>query len=609
MEKKEPVRGKNRIRSVLWKIERGINQLDGKNLWWIGLLLQAVVFVPYLLLGTGSVFEIHDQLDETLMTYVLNARHPGSEIFEELLGGINASGMQPSALLFIPLYRIFPTFTAFLLQYAIVFAAGFYGMYLCVRKLTKSSILSVLIAGCYSMLPIQPVYGLSVLGVPLCLYAFLCLKEESQKEESKSNFKQEKKAGAFLILLFFGLTTHLILIGYVVLTFAGLALVGYTIQNIRKRRKLFYGTKWLWAGCIFLGMVYVAANHSLFLELLLGDSSYVSHRAEQINYGEPVWNNIREVFLNSAQHVPSLHQYLILPILATGVLKLFSWKRLEEGEKKKLALLWVIFLSLAASAVLYGICNSQWAADWKNRQEGFLRYFQLERYYWVYPAGWYLAAALAASLWLTVKEGRPRSFRLALVILVLLPTAHQILYQSNFYKNVNQWNNGSGVTGYISWESYYAKELMKEIDEAIGRDKSEYRVAHLGISPAPSLMYGFYTVDGYSNNYPLEYKHRFRKVIEKELEKGEEATRLYFDTWGSRCYLFNSQSGTYYSLSASSGAVYEGLEFDMEALKDLGCEYLFSGGQILDASRMNLEEIGNFKTKDSYWRIWLYRLK
>lgn len=310
MEKKEPVRGKNRIRSVLWKIERGINRLDGKNLWWIGLLLQAVVFVPYLLLGTGSVFEIHDQLDETLMTYVLNARHPGSEIFEELLGGINASGMQPSALLFIPLYRIFPTFTAFLLQYAIVFAAGFYGMYLCVRKLTKSSILSVLIAGCYSMLPIQPVYGLSVLGVPLCLYAFLCLKEESQKEESKSDFKKEKKAGAFLILLFFGLTTHLILIGYVVLTFAGLALVGYTIQNIRKRRKLFYGTKWLWAGCIFLGMVYVAANHSLFLELLLGDSSYVSHRAEQINYGEPVWNNIREVFLNSAQHVPSLPSIL-----------------------------------------------------------------------------------------------------------------------------------------------------------------------------------------------------------------------------------------------------------------------------------------------------------
>lgn len=109
------------------------------------------------------------------------------------------------------------------------------------------------------------------------------------------------------------------------------------------------------------------------------------------------------------------------------------------------------------------------------------------------------------------------------MILVLFPTAHQILYQSNFYENVNQWNNGSGVTGYISWESYYAKELMQEIDEAIGRDKSEYRVAHLGISPAPSLMYGFYTVDGYSNNYPLEYKHRFSKSDRKGAGKGRRS--------------------------------------------------------------------------------------
>lgn len=43
-------------------------------------------------------------------------------------------------------------------------------------------------------------------------------------------------------------------------------------------------------------------------------------------------------------------------------------------------------------------------------------------------------------------------------------------------------------------------------------------------------MHGFYTVDGYSNNYPLEYKHRFREVIAAELEKNEEV-RVYFDLW------------------------------------------------------------------------------
>lgn len=115
------------------------------------------------------------------------------------------------------------------------------------------------------------------------------------------------------------------------------------------------------------------------------------------------------------------------------------------------------------------------------------------------------------------------------------------------YLNVNQINNGSGITGYISWESWFAEDLMQEIDDAIGRDKSTYRVAHLGISPAPSLMHGFYTVDGYSNNYPLEYKHRFREVIAAELEKNEEV-RVYFDLWGNRCYLFNNITGNYMQL-------------------------------------------------------------
>ena len=147
----------------------------------------------------------------------------------------------------------------------------------------------------------------------------------------------------------------------------------------------------------------------------------------------------------------------------------------------------------------------------------------------------------------------------------------------------------------------------EEIDDAIGRDKSTYRVAHLGISPAPALMHGFYTVDGYSNNYPLEYKHRFREVIAPEIEKNEEV-RVYFDTWGNRCYLFNSITGNYMRLQKGNTLVYEGLEFDMEALRELGCEYLFSGAEIGDADRMGMELVGYFETEDSYWGIWVYRL-
>lgn len=109
-----------------------LHWLDRTHLWLAGFVFLAANLIPCLILGEGSVFPINDQLDETILSYVLNAKYlgMGTEVFPELLGGINASGMQPSAVLFVPLYRIFPTFAAFLIQWAVVLASAFFGMFL-----------------------------------------------------------------------------------------------------------------------------------------------------------------------------------------------------------------------------------------------------------------------------------------------------------------------------------------------------------------------------------------------------------------------------------------------------------------------------------------------
>lgn len=582
------------IRTAAGRIWNSINgavqRLDGMNLWWVGLIVLAVLFSPYVILREGSVFEIHDQLDETLLTYVLSARHLGSgtSIFPEMLGGVNASGMQPSAVLFLPLYRFLPAFAAFMIQFFTVCAAGYFGMYFCVRELTKSSILAVLAAGMFVLLPIQPVYGLSVLGVPLLAYAFLCF------------YQRKHLALSVTLTVFFGLTTHLVLIGYVALSFWALASL---IMFFRKKHNA-----WIYGGFVLLTAIYVVVNFSLFVELLLGQGSYVSHREELVNYGSPVWESIRYIFLNSGQHAVSLHKYLILPIIAVLVIWGLCYRRLDQRDKDCFRLAAGIFVLLVLIAVFYGICKSIPVTEWKNSMSGFLRYFQAERYYWLYPSLWYVEAALAGSLFLRSKSRiLPWIVKLSVIAVALLPTLHQLKISSYLYMNVNQINNGSQVTGYISWESYYAEDLMQQLEEAIGREKSDYRVAHLGISPAPSLMHGFYTVDGYSNNYSLEYKHRFRRVIAAELDENE-AARIYFDGWGSRCYLFNRESGTYWMIGKLSHARFERLLLDMEQLKGLGCEYLFSGGEIENAAQLGLECMGYFETQDSYWGIWLYRL-
>lgn len=595
-----------RLKGLEYKLNRVMLAVDEMPLWWTGILFLAITFAPYLILGEGSVFPVHDQLDETLMAYVLNARHykiSGAAVLPELLGGCNAIALQPSAVLFILMYRFLPVFWAFVLQYLIVSGAGFFGMYGSVKEITGSSILAVVAAGCFCLLPIPPVYGLSVLGVPMLLYCFLCL------------YQKKHVMGCFVGILFFGLTTHLVLIGYVVLGFWLLAILWLWIRK-RPNRLIALGFLWLTG-------IYIAVNHSLFGELLLGRSNYVSHREELVNYAMPFWSTVQNVFFNSAQHAVSLHHRLILPICVTLVLGIVFREKLGEKGRKRLRAAWLGMAVLAGIALLYGFCHLSAVVDIKNRCGGFLHYFQLERFYWLYPAGWYLEFALCFSLWwdygvnmqenMDGREAGKCLVRRHLVLktlalaCLLYPTLQEIKYESYFYQNVNQINNGSGITGYITWESFYSEDLMEQIEEVIGRDMSTYRVAHLGMSPAPALMHGFYTVDGYSNNYPLEYKHQFRKVIEKELEKNE-ATRLYFDEWGSRCYLFNGASGNAYMLSKSMKIKYEGLEFNLDALRDLSCEYIFSAGEILDSEGMGLVFMGYYETETSYWGVWLYQL-
>lgn len=82
-----------------------IRKLDNAPLWILGIPFLILLFAPYVAMGKGSVFEIMDQLDETLFTYVATARHlfEGADLYPEMMGGIAPGGMFPAAVLFVPL--------------------------------------------------------------------------------------------------------------------------------------------------------------------------------------------------------------------------------------------------------------------------------------------------------------------------------------------------------------------------------------------------------------------------------------------------------------------------------------------------------------------------
>src|SRR5699024_9806710 len=88
----------------------------------------------------------------------------------------------------------------------------------------------------------------------------------------------------------------------------------------------------------------------------------------------------------------------------------------------------------------------------------------------------------------------------------------------------------------------------------IGKETDTYKVGSAGLYPSIALYNGFYCIDGYSNNYSLEYKHEFRKIIENELNKNE-SLKAYFDDWGNRCYLFSSEIPFQYYFTKDSQVV------------------------------------------------------
>ena len=104
----------------------------------------------------------------------------------------------------------------------------------------------------------------------------------------------------------------------------------------------------------------------------------------------------------------------------------------------------------------------------------------------------------------------------------------------------------------LTFRQFYSEKLFKEIDGYIGKSKKDYRTVNIGIHPGIAQYNGFYTLDVYSNIYSLQYKHQFRKIIEKELEKNARVKWVY-DENGKRCYLFVSDL---YAIKGMAGVVF-----------------------------------------------------
>lgn len=586
-----------------------------EKIWFLlGILAVLAMGIPYFILGKDSIFVYHDQLDGEVIAYLLQARHlwDGSNLLPEFMNGAAKTALTMPAPACVLLYRWLPAEAALACMQIFGSLTGYVGMFLLIRWAAEDSeilrhrsgiagFFAVMVAGMYAYLPFLPVYGLSQYGLPLLWYCVLRLGEQGRSRKFY--------VAAFFYVIFFGVNSSLVLAGFAVL---GIWALWELVTLVRRKFSVRQGLGWL-----LLLAVYLLENGSLLREILGGDG-VVSHKSEYAlsasAFLDQLWTNLTQ----GGQHSVDYHKWIAVVILLAAVVTVIRMKTQQDGTAVRCRR---ALLVSCGCILLFAVAAALWDSNVGVSIRscfGALKGFQANRVLWLSPCLWYFA--LGCGLLLLTEslsasqDGKLRKYLSAGMLLfamgMTVATAAQILLESNLKPNLQKLVNRDYSA--MSFRDYYAVDVLDQVQEYIrdtyGEEPEEYRVVSLGIDPAAALYHGFYCLDGYSNNYDLAYKHRFREIIAPELAKSEYLTDQ-FDNWGNRCYLYSAECPGYYTVQ-KGGFYFRNYEINAESLWKLGGRYLLSAAYIDHCEDTGLELLRQeaFETEESYYRIYLYRV-
>ncbi|WP_027409319.1 DUF6044 family protein [Anoxybacteroides tepidamans] len=548
---------------------------------WIAVLLLILYLSPLYILGENAHIRVHDNLDSNIAWYKVLVR--SGELFgsinatiPQVINGLprNAYGTEFSGIVW--LHALFSSMTAYALSQTITRAFAFLGMYLLLKRhfLQEKEfyLIRVGVALTFALTPFWPSGMLSTLGMPLALWAFLTIREGKASWKEWLTLALLPFYASFVLGFFFFLTA--------------MALLWLRDLAAKKRWNVpFLGS------IAFMTAIFLAIEYRLVLSLLFGEEP--TSRNEFVSSTLGFWHTIRLVFKNylfGHTHVMTLHTYVILPILFIAFI--FAVMKSEKGTvEKRFLFLFVLNFVL-----------STWYAFWfykgwqpLKEQFALLNTFNFARFHFLRPLVIYLDFALALQiLWRQTKKWR----NLAMVALIL-----QTMLLGAFNEEIRY-----RIAGTPSFKEFYAEHLFHEIKEYIGKPQSSYRVASIGLHPVIAQYNGFYTLDTYNNFYPLSYKHEFRKIIAKELDKSPEL-KDYFDHWGNRVYIFSAELGKHYDFRKTSHKKIRHLQLNTAVFKKMGGRYLFSSVPIMNAQENHLRLLKTFTDSESVWKIYLYEVE
>lgn len=566
-----------------------MNQEQGYNLHFhfiiiIGITIVLLLHLPFFILGDGTYLSIHDNLDsDFIYIHLLKISNnlfswDSNALVMNVFDGLPRSYFHSEYSFLRVLFYFFPSFWAYTINSVIVRILAFVGICLLARdyfhiKKTKDIFLVLLLATVLSLLPIFTIYGASILGQSLLLWACLNL------------LNKKKQLISFIIVGLYPFYAHFIVVGiFVVVAFFLVGIIRLVL--FKKSISLNFCL-----GGVFLCTTFVIANHSLLFDVLL--STTPSHREEMVLYTNSFWETISSI---ASQLTSGLYHSGVMNTWLLGLLSLYVITKYKKTRKTLIPLL-LLLLSIIVFDNIYRPFVNTFLAD-----VSLFKKAQLNRFGMLLPTCWIL---LVLQL---IKSNCVKHIWIGLAIVSLIPFTKLPIFEIGvnwirLLTNIEYVENK-----YPSFDAFYAPDLFENIHKHIDQPKENYRVVSVGMHPSVALYNGFHTLDSYQNIYPLSYKKKFRKFIAKELDKNK-TLQTYFDDWGHRCYLFSDtlKKTCYLDCHKKTDLGVVDVDFNIEELRKNNVQYIFST-IALQNKVIPLVLDKTFENSESRWKIYLYKL-
>ncbi|MGE4169711.1 MAG: DUF6044 family protein [Candidatus Margulisiibacteriota bacterium] len=558
-------------------------QLRGKWDWKKTLVvgLFAFTLLPLFVLGERVAISAWDQHDsEIAWRTVLVDSHTfwdrsTTSTVPQIMNGIPRAVLPSAYSVTNLLYALMSPIAAFITNEILIRCLAFLGMGLLTTALffkePEQAWMGWWIALCFASLSFITVYGLTVAGQPLLLYA---LYQIAWRQYRYRHFGVVM-GFAFYSSLFFG--------GLFILIGCSLAVGVFWVKEKKLHRPLLMAMG-------VLGITYAVVEAPL-LKLML-THQLISQRAE-FSLGDQTFRQSLlqtwDFFFNSSGHVISAHlgiAVLVFPIALGIALYKKQYRKTLVG----------LFTLCVAFSFFYGFWGWQGLIEIR-KVFPFLVEFNASRFYWFNPLLWYLLFAIGIHL---ICQTRARRWAILLLVAQLV----FVIDKNPIFKD--NWGTLMGNSAQkLTYERFYAVDLFAQIKSQLP-PPSTYRVVAVGLYPSILTYNGFYTLDAYQNCYPLSYKHQFRQLMAEELDKDPQK-KSYFDTFGSRCYLMPAELHDWL-VPKEKAIPIQSFNFNTEAFKKMGGRYVFSAVPFAHPEAIQLVLVNQFSASEVPYDVYVYEV-